>query len=607
MAYRYEVNGHVVEFDQEPNEDDIDQAAATLGPAKPSQQTPTDYGTPFHPKNYPRRDFLQDVNDTAMGAIEGATFGIPRAITEKAAGAAVKHFAPQDTELYNKVTNLPRGNFAGQLAGGIASGSELENLVGKLVPGLAKTAPKLVGNKAVNKLLPRVGRGVATGGIVANTPLVTDVDAPAENRVGNTLIGAGLGGATEAVVPPIVETIGKLLGGKSLPIQQWLKKRLSPPRSFEKNAEDRLWQIGANQKAATENVDNVIGTHLAPEGSEAYRSRIEAANPEALSQLPGISPDDATAIGKLKQKTGRHTIPSTDEAGELYQSVLDDAPDDFQLNVGGFRNDVAKTLRSHGMIDASGKSIPGIGRDNKTLTSLMDIHNDLNYRINQNKKIPGLLNQTEQDILNVSGPGHSKEALERGVMHDTGNLTSEAKKGINNAISHTDKLDMMAYRRTRRNLLSLKNGEPQNDALVGKLIKKFDEDAIGSGLEGLSTAKDTYALAKLGEPADRFLKSPESRSGKSIQSLMKQALNDENASAQLELSQKVGPDVADKLSAQRSELGRQDMRATRAKGRVSHRAETREKLLNKKYVGRKLMKDLMVASAKAKAGRIPGI
>lgn len=37
MAYKYEVNGHVVEFDQEPTEQDIDEAAGQLGPVAQAQ------------------------------------------------------------------------------------------------------------------------------------------------------------------------------------------------------------------------------------------------------------------------------------------------------------------------------------------------------------------------------------------------------------------------------------------------------------------------------------------------------------------------------------------------------------------------------------------
>ena len=100
----------------------------------------------------------QRAND-ALGVLEGATLGIPRAVVEQTVGRGVGALTG-DQELQDKLMNLPRGSQGGQIAGSFLG-------LGALSKG-AKAIPALAGTNTMANML----RGSAVGATAANTPLL---------------------------------------------------------------------------------------------------------------------------------------------------------------------------------------------------------------------------------------------------------------------------------------------------------------------------------------------------------------------------------------------------------------------------------------------------
>jgi hypothetical protein len=149
MAYVYEVNGQRVEFEKEPTEADIDEAARSLRPAPQSaQQRPVEgaggaaFGVYRPQGRRPESQQDREANkDMALQTVRGAASAVPAVLGIPGSIANAVYNAPQTAQnLYNRYANVKS-----QLAGGAPTPVETApaeqltpydmNYFSQLVPG----------------------------------------------------------------------------------------------------------------------------------------------------------------------------------------------------------------------------------------------------------------------------------------------------------------------------------------------------------------------------------------------------------------------------------------------------------------------------------------
>ena len=144
-------NGKRVKFNGTPSPSDVDYVAKQIGITSETKPEPTlmdklkGVGTAYV-------DYQKNQANNALGVLEGATLGIPRAVVEQTVGRGVGALTG-DKELQDKLMNLPRGSQGGQLIGSFMGLGELSKV--------AKAIPALAGSGTMANLL----RGSATGAV----------------------------------------------------------------------------------------------------------------------------------------------------------------------------------------------------------------------------------------------------------------------------------------------------------------------------------------------------------------------------------------------------------------------------------------------------------
>ena len=120
----------------------------------------------------------------ALGTLNTATFGIPRAIANTVAGKEV----------------IPQGGDVGRTLGMI--------LPGAMGQSLAEGIPALAGKG----VLKGAARGAIAGGVASQALAPKDNFLNVPERLSNLALGASTGGALEGLVPPILEGASKIPG-----------------------------------------------------------------------------------------------------------------------------------------------------------------------------------------------------------------------------------------------------------------------------------------------------------------------------------------------------------------------------------------------------------
>ena len=124
MAFVYEVNGEKVEFDKEPSDADIDEAAASLGTKKPESKMPK-----------------------PVEGEGGAAFGVYRPAGRR----------PESQQNREASAEMPVQAARGVVTGTLGGPSDLLNLPGQVYGAVTKQpAPYTVpfGSEEFNKMLP---------------------------------------------------------------------------------------------------------------------------------------------------------------------------------------------------------------------------------------------------------------------------------------------------------------------------------------------------------------------------------------------------------------------------------------------------------------------
>lgn len=386
-----------------------------------SEFLPADEKKPF---DVPRRDLGRDI----AGYVHGRTLGIPKMVYDlnisplgnaiKLASAATGHEAPE----------YPTGSRGGQLVGSLAGFTDLSKAVGK-VPFLAsrtvKTAGPIMGGvkKISNDLLQRGMRGAATGAIGMNTPFVTKLNEKPNVRAARTAAGAVIGGTTEALLPPVIETVS----GKVPPFLRGIRRILNPTKkTFAETSGGRASQINAEKDAALLADKEMIGNELAPKAAEIKRQRILSMEPDALSQV-GVKQGDINFAKKVKGLTSVKTIPTQEEGDAFYESVIRSIPEDTKIPTDNLRNALNKSISG-----AEG----GLGKDPNLVNKLKEILSDLDRE--------------------TTGASDS-------IMYGAGKRNLPITK--------------QTYEATRRNLNRLFSDNPELNRFVQPLKEALDKDA----------------------------------------------------------------------------------------------------------------------------------
>ena len=260
----------------------------------------------------------------------------------------------------------------------------------------------------------------------------------------------------------------------------------------------------------------------ATEAASAYRSNLRRGNPLALRQA-GIDDPTISKIQSYKGQYGAEEIPTVESAGSKFQNAEANVPDDFNINVKPFKGQIGALLRNIGIIDERGQLVPGITKDSRAIQGITDVYKNLKSRIYQNEKVvPKLLDETVGE--KVTGPRiDPKTGSEfRVVRPDTGDLTFEAKKGLNQIIRRPDSMDLPLYRRTKAGLQALLSSDEQANIPVYRMIDALDTAAEKAGLSGLREAKTAYSIAKSTGKARNIIDKVDTGLEQDMNSLIKQ-------------------------------------------------------------------------------------
>ena len=417
----------------------------------------------------------------ALGAFEGYTSGLVRGGVEKATGY-----------------EIPKGEgvagLVGQTVGMIAG-------PGKFIKPIAKLAK---GKKWLAAML-----GGATAGAVISPDDPFDVKARAGQAAGGALTMGAL------------ERTGKYGG-------DIVKKLAGVPTKTIK----RLRELGV-KKVFDPRVEQVdyIGKDLVPKVQDVVAKNIEKLEPKTLQVLgvPNNIISKARLIGKdklfqnYKQYDGS-TAPIVEKvqqglnrkiqsANKQFSDVMKNVPDDFEINIGGFRGKLGGILKREGIINKKGEVVTVPGDLHRTLKGLLNIYGDVKKRVRLNipKRIEKLRSTPEIKLLPgtrmVDGKQVGGGALGVGDRL-TGKIDPSARRLLSEAKASTDRFTKSQYVQFKNNLQGMFSGDAKFDRLVQESIDDLDAAAIRSGIKGLSGAKKAYKLAKENEKKflDKFTK-----------------------------------------------------------------------------------------------------
>ena len=295
MAFKYEVNGHVIEFEQEPTEQDIDEAASQLGqsPAPTSNKQGIDFG--------------QAAN---------------------AAGRAIMSPSP---------TDFVQGGGNPVIAAGMAG---MGDIYGQAKEGVQTAIPKEV-KSTIGSLIQRMPGAI---------PLLSNMFK--KEDVGNVATGVGIdvaAGVGGALMEPLAaKTAVGAIKGADKNITSLLR-RISGQSSSDIKL---LRQLEAEQGRGfvlnkTKSKPEYVGREISPKSAELARSRVSSMEPEALREI-GVTPESTNIAQDVKGKFGLKEFPTKAKADELFDDVINSAPPESRIQPNNLSNAIQE-LESQGV------------------------------------------------------------------------------------------------------------------------------------------------------------------------------------------------------------------------------------------------------------------
>lgn len=387
MPFKYEVNGHVVEFDNEPTHADIDEAAKQLGAAPDVSRENTDSSLtktlsssePQKPSGDPVIDALtfaqkEIVGPVAQGA-NTAAFGIPKAVTKAVAGDEfAKQAFPQQSTGTGKALRF--GSEATGLIGG-GTGQVAAKIAKRIIPKTGATlGQKIVGNAVA---------GAASGATVAPEDFGNIAD-----REKNAI----LGGVAGAVIPALGAAATKIPAGTKSVSQNIYNNIVRLPTSAVKFAKDPL-EVFSKEKIVANSTDDFAkqAQKLLEERTKQLNAAVSSSDKkinvediidnhlaDAVSKSKGSLKDRSTGLQELQyakdaivKKYGDLRNISIQKAVELKRQLADDFPF-IQEDPNNINTKAAHKIY-HDISDAVEIAHPEIKDLNQRVSGLIDISN----------------------------------------------------------------------------------------------------------------------------------------------------------------------------------------------------------------------------------------
>jgi len=343
MGFKYEVNGQVIEFDNEPSESDIDEAASQIG-SPVSTQTE-------QPK-------LPNISPEVLKplAIPG-TFPLQGQL--QSANAIAEQVGARGADV------LKQGKTSGFMSG----------LLNKIKPGLESLSDKKMTIPIGPLFRPSISqKDVGNFAVEAITDPRTYIP----------------GGKAKIASAPIEYTIGAANIVSKAPGTA-ARFAANVPTAPVKDLRNILKRLG-KEKVFGQSADTAefVGQELAPRASGAISGRVKNLDPVAL-RASGLKDEAVEELLETSRKSGIKRLPTTSEADSLFGKTIEDAPEDLNFNVSGLKDEIRDILLENGVIDDAGNAIPGLVKDNRGFEYLQNMLKGLKSRISKNKPITSLI------------------------------------------------------------------------------------------------------------------------------------------------------------------------------------------------------------------------
>lgn len=238
-------------------------------------------------------------------------------------------------------------------------------------------------------------------------------------------------------------------------------------------------------------VETAVGAEILPKAMSSIRSRVMSMDPQALAAI-GVKPESIEIAKNLKKKFKLNTLPTKTDAKVFFKSVLDEAPEDIQINPNNLHNSIAELGEKLNPADAR----------------------KINKILNKGKD---LVDETDAGLVDAYG----RKA----------DIPSSSPRNERLPITKDDYLSLRDY------LVDL--SESGRNPVGSALKNALDTDAA-LVIPKIGDAKGIYQLSYEMDKANRYLNNP--RSAMSLQSLLERAQKPAEVATQEHLKSLLGPD-----------------------------------------------------------------